>query len=527
MAKGTRKTRTTSKDIDEAARLAAEEAALELEEESNLNFEDENFDPHDFPVTFSENSVDVFEEGFKACLKLHDSPKFHIKRNSEFLCVKGWPYSWEMLQKEYGPGYYQIIAKRQSNGQIVKKQSESVGDPNMGKDVKEDHSQEKTNNDMGILAMMQQIQERAELRLKEESRNSENAMALMMKTVAESQSQTTQLMMTMMQESNRQFQTMLTTLLTNKPDTSKSEDKYIGLITTMLTKKESGLDQNAVLKMVWDAETRAEQRTVRNFEYMEKKAEALAELKADALGGDDKPQTLTSQLLPVLAQLMAGNQAQRPQLQEAPPRPTPEQMVDERIRRERMANGQRSGSLEQGFVERPAARQATPPPRPSAKKNPTTANPSQANVQNTASIPKDMIFNDRQKEQLFELVAPMIGNAMLQGEKASETALKVLQHLESQGVPRQNVAKSFTLEDFYRYAAKYGAGEEAKPLLKEFHEAIQESVKSEGAGDVGGRPPQDDGQSASNGAGGSVAPIRSAPTSGRARREPAPVTANQ
>ena len=211
-------TRKNSKQmIEEAAELAANEAVEEIETEEA--FEDDgievNFEP-------SELSIDVFEEGFRKAIALKDAPRYYIKKNSQFLTVKDYPYSWEQLQKEYGPGWYQVQCKARSNGRILKGQTEMVGDPNEGKAIEDhqdsmDHSESDKN--LALLGWLQTNQERAEVRAREQAKSSENGLASVMQAVMMAQQESSKTMMQMMMESSKQTQNLMLAMMQDRKST--------------------------------------------------------------------------------------------------------------------------------------------------------------------------------------------------------------------------------------------------------------------------------------------------------------------
>lgn len=476
-----RKARLTKKEIELAAKAAAQEALEreEVEENDEEDYDTEDglsFSVSDEPTDDAFAKEDVFEEGFRKAQTLNTAPRYHIKKNSQFLAVKGYPYSWERLQSEFGEGYYQVMAKAMSNGQILKKQSEMVGDPSGGVARPEEKEVEHTGHDnMAYLTMMQQQQERAESRARQEARATESTMATMMQTVMQIQQQSTQMMMAQQQEANKQFQTLLMSM--NQP---KGPDPVIGLLTTLLTQKPSndGFTAASVFKMVQDAESRAENRAFKTQEQIDRKANELAEIKAEAMGSGDAPEEsglkgLIKGFIPVITQMVA-NQAQQQGLQgSAQPQ----------------INPQGSAALQEGFIEPYEQRQAqrsevqrAETPRaeaPRAQVQATASNPQPKPVEVQRKATPEEIKTQaeaqaaRRKDELFTFCAPDIGNAMMQGVAASETAELVLGKLEKEGVSRQTVARTFTLEDFYGYAKQYSLPDEALPWLKAFYETIQ------------------------------------------------------
>lgn len=503
MAKRPTKSKKEQKEISAREKKAAEEAAsavvAEFEEETDEpTFEDTGTTLHFGSEEAGEEGVteeDVFQEGFERAKAIGQSVRFHIKRNSEFLTVKDWPYSWERLQKEYGPGYYQIMAKSRGTGKILKSQTEMVGDPNAGKEESAPLAPSAGTDQLALMSMMDQLQERAMVRAQSESKSGTSDLATVMTAMMQSQAENSRMMMTMMQESNKQFQTLIVGLQDKKP---AGPDPMLTLVTTLLTKKPDGdgFTMQGVMKMIQDAESRAETRANRVNEQIKKEAESRAELIAAGMGGEDGESEsgtmgLVKGFLPVLTQLMAQNQ-----------QPTPEQVMAARMEEQRRLNG---GALPPGtdFQEpsqRPAITSTTPRPRPqqpqrqqtrtqppagattrneplvatAPTKNVEIVPTPPAEVQNVKPITQEAAADPRLKAAILDFCLPDIGNALLNRQLASTTAETVLAKLEKEGYQRQTIAKLFTLDDFNALAKQYELPAEALPWIKEFHETIQQ-----------------------------------------------------
>ena len=474
MARGSKR-KTQKELIEEAAELAADETLENIDPNETL-FEDDNVE-----VTFepSEVSVDVFEEGFRKAVALKDAPRYYIKKNSQFLTVKDYPYSWEQLQKEYGPGWYQVQCKARSNGRILKGQTEMVGDPNEGKQesttTNDVHHQEESDKNLALLGWLQQNQERAEQRAREQAKSSESGLATVMQAVMTSQQESNKTMMQMMMESSKQTQALLLTLMQSQ-NQPKGADPMMTLLTTMITQqnKNDGFTAAGVMKMVQDAEIRAEQRAVKNFELIEKKSNELAEIKAEALvGQDEAEESLSKSLLkgfvPVLSQMIAQQNTGGGTAQISAPTPTLAQAQEYMTQQSLRPNVRGTQTNQAQTVQTQAVKKPVPRERPVAGQTETVIRP---------------VLTAEQKEAIFNFVGGDIGQALVSGTQATVCANDVLLKLEKQNVPRQTIARGFTVEDFYGFADRYIPAESlsaAKAWLKEFFDAIQRLAVSPNA----------------------------------------------
>ena len=462
--------------IEEAAELAANEALEEID--TDEAFEDDgievNFEP-------SEVSIDVFEEGFRKAVAAKDAPRYYIKKNSQFLTVKDYPYSWEQLQKEYGPGWYQVQCKARSNGRILKGQTEMVGDPNEGRynEAQEDHvDSSDSDKNLAILGWLQTNQERAELRAREQAKSTENGLASVMQAVMVAQQEASKNMMQMMMESSKQSQNLFMAMMNNQ-NQSKGPDPLLTLLSTLITqqgKSGEGFTSASVIKMIQDAETRAEQRTTKNFEWLEKKSNELAEIKAEAMiGNEEHEESLTKSLLkgfvPVLSQMVAQQGQTQGQVPGQPQMMNPQQQAAlQAARQEQMVQASLRPGIPGNMRPQVPTRAANVPQGTVQAKA-----PAQKIVVQEVQVQKP-VLDDQQKEIVLKFVGSDIAQAMISGSNASTTAEQLLMKLEKEGVSRQTIANGFTLEDFYGFAEKYIPQEslsEAKVWLKGLFDAIQ------------------------------------------------------
>ncbi len=481
----------TRKKVTKPSRIVEQQTEDEAVQEALDELDEESFENDGSIVDFgaAADSFDVFAEGFKRANEAGDSVRYHIKKNSQFLCVKDYPYSWEDLQREFGGGYYQIIAKRRSNGLILKQQSESIAeDPN--KTERSNQAPQAGSENLSALAMVQQFQERAEERARSDSKSNESGLASVMQTVAQMQQKSTEMMMTMMMESSKQTQNLMMAMMANKEP--KGIDPVVSLLTTLLTKdtKPTGMAFEQVLKMLADKERDTRQAVEKQYETIEKKADALATMKAEAMtageGGEEESglSGMMKGFLPVLAQLAQSKQNQ--------PTITPEQEMQMRIEAERRASG---GGIPQNFLDENPMRPAIPAPsnrprqqqqqptRPAQNARPVAqpeANRAQNPVQpgKVVQEPQDPVALSRLKERILAVSGMLVVQGRMENKKSDETAEICLIGLEKEGISRQTVANTFKLEDFHKYAESYGATITAEDAewLREFYEYIKTSA---------------------------------------------------
>jgi hypothetical protein len=510
----------SKREIELASKKAAAEAIEEFEDDiATVEFESPE-DRDTSLVDEMENSLtdqeaerrDAFVSAESKAQLRNTFMKSRFYVNGEWIGTIDGPYSWERFAEDHLDVHGQVkVTIVDGNNKFLGSQSMRIARKSSGqvKNIQEQTSNRDT-HPLEMLELMKENQREAESK----AQSQQVGIATIMQTVMAGQQENSRLMMTMQQENNKQFQTLIMTLMT-----PKGPDPVIGLLTTLLTQKpkdENGFTTAAVLKMIQDAETRAESRAFKTQEQIDKKANELADIKAEAMsaGEGEEPSGLSGIIkgfLPVMTQMMANQQAQAQANQ-----PTPEQVAQFRELEARRIAGTVEDVVQRKAI--PAPQGQRPQPRPvqpvqSRPVQPVAAQPVQTvaplavtvpmqphdprqrgqmtapSAETAAQIdpvtlaasqdqaltaaPVELVIDAKTKDRIFEFCAGDIGNAMLQAQAASKTAIVVLDKLEKEGLPRQTVAKTFSLTDFYGYADKYGLPEEAKPWLKEFHEAIQ------------------------------------------------------
>jgi hypothetical protein len=434
---------------------------------------------------------DVFIEAYNTLMARGDMPKFYIYKNHEFIGVKEHPYSWENIQKDFGSGHFKIIAKSKLKGVYVSSQSQMVGNPHGESDLEheeEAHAAPQTppRQELGpleLLSIIQQQQDRAEAKVRQSSDSNQGSMATMMQSIVQMQQQSSQQFQLLFMEMSKMSMQSIQSLQASQ---MQMFEKVNQQIQSLNQNNNKGMDTMALLKLLGDAESRAEARATKMFEMVEEKAENLAEDKAAAMGShEEKPsfaETLLKGFVPILAQ------AQGAAPQNVPQQPSPEQLAaiqhqkqleaqaiqarkQVQLDRQKAAANQKVNKQDpMGFPQ--AARPATAPTR--------TVGP-HAPVEAARPVQKLEVIEvkDPAKDRIFELVKDEIGSALLFRREAGTTASVCLKTLEKHGIGRHNVIQAFKWDDFLDYAKQFGLPAIAEPWLKEFYAALQSGPRAE------------------------------------------------
>ena len=545
------KKKTGKLNIEAAARKAAEEAIEEMESEVGST----DFDsPEDRDISFaSEESHGASEQELDARNVWLDAPKLaqarglgwntRIYLNGDWIGTKkgayhpGWDGIWE---ENKAGGSFKAVAVDSNNKFLTSQTIQIAPHPDWIKAQERLNNPSERNEPSGLemIELMKDSQREAESR----NQNQQSGLASVMASMVQMQTQSSQMMMQMFQKSAEQTQNLLIAMM-QQSNAPKGPDPVITLLTTMITQKPKDVDgfttQN-VLKMVQDAEGRAEAKAVRNAELIEKKSKELAETLAEAMASGEGEEEkgipgLIKGFMPVLAQVMAQQTQNTQATQELQARAQAEE-----LRRQQQLQARRnaqarlpaqpakdggaltvvksqaapSGLREQHGTGTDSGTVALTPEvlPPLAISLETLKNAAEG--QNIVPIAQGPVIDDRLKGRIFAMCLPDIGNAMQLGAGASITGRTCLEKLEKEGYSRQTVAKLFSLEDFYGYSDKYGLPAElAKPWLKEFHESIVQSAAQPPSPKPNGPSPgQGTGATVTNGPAGkptAVAPGRS------------------
>lgn len=450
----------------------------DLEDTMRINFKDDHdeMDVEDL----SEPDLDFFNEVYRIASSRGQSPKYYIKKDGQLIGSMNHPCSWEILQKTYGGGHYNIQARAMGTGQFIKSTSELVADiaapetPHH-EDVKPAQSGA---YNLELLAMMNKFQEQSENKAAASAAAQSNSLAAMMQVLVSSQQQSSQQMQTMILEMNKQAQAQA----------QSQQTLLMTLITTMMNQKpvEAKSDFNAltVLKMIQDAEKSAETRTKSWFELVEKKAESLAEEKAAALSSKDEEEesltkTVIKGFIPVISQLVqsGGINSSSPQTGPSHQEIQRAQMIDAaRRHREEQARLNAPPEKTPGLAPRPGVPQSFDGTKPVQNAGPlnrnNVVNLKDANKNTNLTEDNKVSAESELKKKIIETIQGDIAQGFMLNRKAANVAEHCVKKLEKRGIMRQTLTQTFSLQELYDLAQHYGVLEKAKPWITEFYETL-------------------------------------------------------
>ena len=469
MRKTTKTKPRTKKLIEEVAEKAANDALLELEqeiEESKLEELPDLSDMYAADEVFQQSSPeevsakDVFRDAWLKAQTKNDTPQFYIYKNGTWIANRPYPYSWEKLQGEYGAGHYRIVAKSTINGQNLMIQSQLVGDPNEYTGQKEEIETEVDpvqSNPFAFLTAMSQVQERAETKAAQIASQQTALVTQMMQAMFQAQAQA----QVQQAQAQQQFQMMLMEMQKQNQAVAAENNKLvIGLLTQKpQTVPDTGIKPAEMLKLLQEERKAAKEEAKNNYELIDRKAEALAEIKAEALAGtSDEDESLTKTIIKGVVPVFA-----------------------EAIKK---------GSIGVQGIQPGSVPQAQVPQLPRLPVQPKT-DYNRANVQTTKPVGVDpaallrerkaaQAQEEKKKSQLaiLDIIGVDLVQALVDRRPAKDVTPDILNKLEKSGTSRQTVSKLFELNDFYVHARRLGVPTEADAWLKEFYEEIQHLART-------------------------------------------------
>jgi hypothetical protein len=452
-------------------------------------------------------NMDVFAYCYNKHIQNGQMIDFCIFRGNAQIATREYPYSWDELMNEFGPGHYQVRGRLVNTGVWAKgSETRLLADPRgsrggggsfrFGKADEESAEAQAPKSDpiAAMMLMIQQSNERAEQRATEQrERDEERRREEREREEARRRDEA----------ANRQKMielaiTSLPTLLTTVAGVLKRpEPPRDPLLERLLLKLENQNPNQGVLdtKMLLELEQKAREREnaarkegreemEKLFELAEERAETRAAEMIQNQGGD-KNETVTEALIkgiaPALGALLMKGQVP-PQIAE---QPAPEAANDEAIPVEQ--TGTAEVVQTEGATVTPIRSEGTPQVPAVVKPKPgkTAARPVNVKKRNTLS-PEDY---DRKK--VFDLLMPFFMDAfsrMSQGVQltAEGAARESLEMLKLKGFSQSRVLELFTRQHFDAFVLKR-LPEEYHSWFNKYYAAL--GVKSGNGSDAGSQEP--------------------------------------
>lgn len=416
---------------------------------------------------------------FDYCHELMDKGEivaYEISRNNTFLARKSHPYSWEQIQKEFGEGYYKVIAKSERTKKYLKQETRSVGvsnsnEPSIRDVIREAIPQEPKKDPFDEMTKMATLLKSLSPAPKED--RTPEVMMTFMQSMMSMQQESQKTTMTLIQEMQKSNQSMIERL-------DKSQREMVEKLENRMSEKSNkGFDPLQLLTLVQGAEKRGFQ----NYIMLEE----LAEKKAARMGGsggsddsdeNDSPTTkLIKSVLPTVASALSrsANQPQQPVMPVRQPPSVPRQVVKPQIQpMNRPVVPQRQpNSVQQAQPVKPVTPTvlpATPKPQPKP----------------IQEIKKDVdMSKDPVKQKILDNIMMPIAYKLMEAQNLEHDLVKlelnkkaaakeVLEIVKKIGISRETLLQKIPESDMINIAKSNGLPEKANTWLKDFYGYIQE-----------------------------------------------------
>jgi len=435
------------------------------------------------------DEFDIFMDVGDKLTRAGDRITYTIKRDGEFIAgsVKH-PFSWDRVQKDYGGGTFQVIARSVNQKGYVKSESRNVAAPTTDDvpDSSREESRGNSTNDLLMLLQAQKREEREELmrledrreqerREREEKADSERERReQQMKDKGDT---TMMMMMKMMESQSAQTTALLTAMLSgnNNKKEDFSVEKIMQLMDTRMEKvislvqgkdKTKDIDALKLIELQSQAEDRGYKRAMDLQTQAEKKAEELADMRESAMAPGPKEPSTTKMLLEALVPAAQSFMAMRgapvsplasPALPAVNPH-TPAKPLPPAIKNQMML-------------------------RPPVPKNFKPAAPAAAPVAPTVAAQQEELTGMTKHEQTERVVMGEIGKDlsanMLAPHKLNPEGVadKVMEILKPFGITPDWLCSQYNVDAIMGIAKAKGVPEAIRPYIERFHAKIANTAR--------------------------------------------------
>jgi len=484
--------------MEKIAAKAAKRAFQKAKIEDDLDLPDEDYTQEDVRNLISSPlpelhdgldavGFDVFDHCDALQKKEGHQISYVIKRNGEMLTVKYHPYSWERLQKEFGAGQYQIIAKSLTSKRYLKQETRVVADdfgniergtPQPQIVMPPPQPQGIDFKEMFMLMQTQQEKQRAEARelAREQASMQQNQMMAMVEMMKTGSNQSSQMFLevakmtqavseklassqaTAMEKMESRFEKFMTQVVqmtqNNKPD----KETISPLEVMEMTRKAEEAGFNRMAQLMALARAEADER----MSYRE---------ESSGGGGGEKKSltdTLIESMLPTITTALTGAAAAP---QRIPSQPQPRGQLQPQAARPRLSQQKTQGVK---TAQAPQRAIATGNTNKTSNKSPALnsfglpiADFTTEVVEKKAEVPKLPSV-----ETVEGWISPAITDALLNQTPVAEAAPRVLEAVKNQGLSKNDFCKIMSVDAMQNLVNKYGLPDMAFDYFKELHAHI-------------------------------------------------------
>jgi hypothetical protein len=466
--------------VSKVAKKLADDKKEAFETEENFEELDE-LDENEYGDRLAEQiGFDLFDYCEQLQKTKNDAVIYVIKRNGEMLTTRYHPCSWEMIQKAYGPGSYQVMAKSSITKKFLKSETRALAAVDetefaFGRKPEVQHVNTTPQGPgfMEMFALMKDTEDKGKAEARE-----------MAKEQAMSSNNMMQLVVTMMQTTNNQSQNMfiemakINATIADKLTESQSrmfekmEDRFEKILENIGTKeKDKGMSVLELMKMSEDAQKKGFDMFDKIGKIAEiKAAERVAMLEENRPTGRSKDSSLVEKLidnvLPTVTNaIAAGQRADQENARRALYSGTLPNAPQTFRPRPRTQTAQGTGSVE---AKNTTGTQNGEHGRPLDGSN------SEQNIVNSLGLPtmntETVIIS---KERIEELISPEVGKSMLLADTPKVGAEKIRNMLRDNNITVKLFLDAFKKEDITNIVTKYSLPIEAVAWLEGVYADIE------------------------------------------------------
>lgn len=520
--------------LEELANKAAKKALASKPKNDEFLEDDDAFS--EFVVGDNSNieeisEFDIFDYCESEFVKKGDFVEYTVKKNGATVGFKKHPFSWEKIQKEFGGGRYNILAKSVLTGKIVKRQTMAVEDAlhedrrdsgigfNPADLVSQIAEVVKPKNEgpnfMELFTLMNNQQEKSRIEAERAAERAKADSEKQSSTLIQLMQQNTMMMLEMMKSTKKDDPTLqLAQLIQSFAEKMENRfERAIDKIQNQNASKSSEFGLLEVLKLQQDAQDKG----FKLYSQLNQIAEAKADEKLELIEeyrengttstGEKKSMTdtLIETILPTVAGALAQQGQQKAAQQSAQRRPVSQNAQRRQIQRPTNTAGQRTqaapvqasnqgqtqttktASANNGQIGRTNVGQGIKPVKnalglPKASFSPAPIAPVAQTVSSQAYYEETAELEDTQfKSKMTEMLVPIFTQHLLEQSEPVVVAGAIELGLMDNGVDKEEFLSKISFGDIMDVVKGYELPEEVNPWFRE----IYANLKTESNNGIG------------------------------------------
>lgn len=519
--------------LEELANKAAKKALASKPKNDEFLEDDDAFS--EFVIGDNSNieeisEFDIFDFCESEFVKKGDFVEYTIKKNGATVGFKKHPFSWEKIQKEFGGGRYNILAKSVLTGKIVKRQTMAVEDAlheerkesgigfNPADLVSQIAEVVKPKNDgpnfMELFTLMNNQQEKSRIEAERAAERAKADSEKQTSTLIQLMQQNTMMMLEMMKSSKKDDPTIqLAQLIQSFAEKMENRfERAIDKIQNQNASKNTEFGLLEVLKLQQDAQDKG----FKLYSQLNQIAEAKAEEKLELIeeyrdtGGNSPAEkktmtdTLIETILPTVAGALAQQGQQKTVQQSVQRRPVSQNIQRRQIQRPTNTTGQRvqgnpvqassqgqtqtakTASANNGQISRTNVGQGIKPVKNALGLPKAAFSPAPAPTAKTVSAQEyfeEVVEEGKTefKSKMTEMLVPIFTQHLLEQSQPVVVAGAIELGLMDQGVAKEEFLSKISFGDIMDVVKGYDLPEEVNPWFEE----IYANLKTESNNGVG------------------------------------------